>query len=158
MAISDSAKVDLLYKKLFGAAKSDLPTNKGPSNEATSSPFINRGDKVYVQAASIPATAAAVSGIVASYNSTSRIQCTADATTTPVGGVYPTWKTGLSDWIPPEFGSTYFVKIYVGASGLSDPATTGGTQIFDSGSGGTGEWWFDYQAGVLNFIGGTIPW
>ena len=157
MAILDSAKVDLLYKKLFGAAKSDLPGNKGPANEATASPFINRGDKIYVQAAAIPAVAAAVSGIVGSYNSTSRIQCTADATTTPVGGVYPTWKTGLSDWIPPEFGSTYFVKAYVGVSGLSDPATTGGTQIFDSGSGGTGEWWFDYQAGVLNFIGGTIP-
>ena len=32
-----------------------------------------------------------------------------------------------------------------------------GTQMFDSGIGGVGEWFFDYQSGVLNFIGGTIP-
>jgi hypothetical protein len=29
--------------------------------------------------------------------------------------------------------------------------------MFDSGIGGAGEWFFDYQSGVLNFIGGTIP-
>jgi hypothetical protein len=74
MAISDSQKVDLLYKKLFGAAKTDLGTIKAPSNEAIASPLIIRGDRVYVQAASVPATAAAVTGIVGSYNSTNRIR------------------------------------------------------------------------------------
>ena len=37
MAISDTQKVDLIYKKLFGATKTDLATNKSPSNEAIAS-------------------------------------------------------------------------------------------------------------------------
>ena len=157
MTVSDSQKVDLLYKKIFGVAKTDLPGNKSPSNESVASPSLNRGDKTWVLASSIPATAAAVSSIVQSYNATSKIQCTADTTSTAISSVYPTWNTGLTNWIPPEFGATYFIKVYVGASGLSDPSASGGTQIFDTGSGGTGEWNFDYQSGVLNFIGGTIP-
>jgi hypothetical protein len=39
---------------------------------------------------------------------------------------------------------------------VANPTATG-TQIFDSGIAGVGEWNFDYQSGVLNFIGGTIP-
>jgi hypothetical protein len=156
MSVSDSQKVDLLYKKLFGVAKTDLNANKGASNESIASPALNRGDRIWLQASSIPATAAALTGVVQAYQTTSRVQCTADATTTPIGGVYPTWKTGLTDWIPPEFGSTYFVKVYATTSGLSDP-TSGGTQLSDAGTSSTGEWFFDYQAGVLNFIGGTIP-
>jgi len=156
MAILDSAKVDLLYKKLFGVAKTDTATNKGASNESIASPAINRGDKIWTLASSIPATAAAVTGIVQAYQTTSAVQCTADNTTTAVGGVYPTWKTNLTDWIPPEFGSTYFVAVYSDSSGVGNPVSTG-TQMFDSGIGGVGEWFFDYQSGVLNFIGGTIP-
>ena len=162
MAISDPTKIDLLYKKLFGVAKTDTSTNKSPSNEAIASPFINRGDKTWTQAGLIPTTAAAVTGVVQAYTTTARIQCTADTTTTAIGGVYPTWKTGLTDWIPPEFdtanvSNTYRVQVYYGASGVSNPASTGGTQIFADGSGGSGEWYFDYQAGTLHFLGGTIP-
>jgi hypothetical protein len=157
MAVSDSSKLDLLYKKLFGVSKSDTSTNKAASNEATASPSLLRGDIIWLQSDQIPSTAASVANIVQSYNSTSRIQCTSDTTSSPVSSIYPTWKTGLTDWISPEFGPTYFVKAYYGDSGLSNPAASGGTQFFDSGSGGTGEWWFDYQAGTLNFIGGTNP-
>jgi hypothetical protein len=156
MAISDAQKVDLLYKKYFGVAKTDLSANKGASNEAIASPALSRIDNLWTQATTIPATAAAVTNIVQAYQTTSRVQCTADNTTTPISSVYPTWKTGLTDWIPPEFGSTYFVKVYVDNTGASDPSSTG-TQIFDSGIGGVGEWNFDYASGVLNFIGGTIP-
>jgi hypothetical protein len=46
--------------------------------------------------------------------------------------------------------------VYSDNSGASDPTATG-TQMFDAGVGGVGEWFFDYQSGVLNFIGGTIP-
>ena len=109
MAISDSQKVDLLYKKLFGVAKTDLPGNKGLANEATASPTLNRGDKVWTQAGDIPTTPAAVPGIVQAYLTTSRIECTADATSTLVSGVYPSWKTNLTDWITPEFGADYFI-------------------------------------------------
>jgi len=156
MAISDSQKVDLLYKKLFGVAKTDLPGNKGLANEATASPALNRGDKVWTQAGDIPTTPAAVPGIIQAYLTTSRIECTADATSTLVSGVYPSWKTNLTDWITPEFGADYFVKVYADTAGASDPTSTG-TQLSDAGIGGVGEWFFDYQSGVLNFIGGSIP-
>ena len=156
MAISDSAKVDLLYKKLFGVAKTDLPGNKSPSNEAIASPALLRGDNVWQQAASIPGTAAATAGIVQAYTGASAVQCTADTTSTPISSVYPSWKTNLTNWIPSEFGSTYFVQVWVDNSAVANPTTTG-TQIFDSGIAGVGEWNFDYQSGVLNFIGGTIP-
>ena len=156
MAISDSQKVDLLYKKLFGVAKTDLPANKSPSNESIASPALIRGDTVWQQSDQIPATAAAVVGIVQSYQTTNRILCTDDITSVPVGSVYPSWKTNLTDWIPPEFGATYFVKVYADAPLAADPTVTG-TQLSDSGIAGVGEWNFDYQAGVLNFIGGTIP-
>ena len=156
MAVSDSAKVDLLYKKLFGVAKTDLPANKSPSNEAIASPALIRGDNVWQQAASIPGVATATVGIVQAYTGASAVQCTADTTSTPISSVYPSWKTNLTDWIPSEFGSTYFVQVWTDSSGVANPTSTG-TQIFDSGIAGIGEWNFDYQSGVLNFIGGTIP-
>jgi hypothetical protein len=156
MSVSDTQKVDLLYKKYFGVAKTDLATNKSPSNEAIASPALSRIDRLWTQALSIPATAAATAGIVQAYTGASAVQCTADTTTTPISSVYPSWKTNLPDWIPSEFGSTYFVQVWVDSSGVGNPTATG-TQIFDSGSGGTGEWNFDYVSGVLNFIGGTIP-
>jgi len=155
MAISTDAKVDLLYKKYSGVTKTDLPANKSPSNEAIASPLIVRGDTIWALAAQIPTPAAAVATVVQAYQTTGRIQCVADATSTPIGGVFPSWKTNLQDWIPPEFGSTYFIKVYSAANGAADP--TGTTPLSDSGIGGIGEWNFDYSSGVLNFIGGTIP-
>lgn len=156
MAVSDSAKIDLLYKKLFGVAKTDTPANKSPSNESIASPAFIRGDIIWQQSLNIPAIASAVGGIVQDYTGANCVQCTADTTTSPIGSVYPSWKTNLTDWIPSELGSTYFIKVFVDNAGAGN-ATSTGTQIFDSGSGGTGEWNFDYQSGVLNFIGGTIP-
>lgn len=156
MAVTDSQKTDLLYKKLFGVAKTDLAINKSPSNESIVSPYLNRGDRIWTRASEIPSTASSIEGVVASYQGSSRIQCVADTTSTSISGVYPTWKTNLTDWIPPEFGSTYFVKIYVDDSGANNPASTG-TQIFDSGISGIGEWFFDYQAGIFHFIGNSIP-
>lgn len=162
MAVTDSTKIDLLLKKLYGVAKTDTAGNKSPSNEAINSPLLTRGDVLWTQASTIPSTAAAVSGVVQSYLTTNKVQCTADATSVTISSVYPTWKTGVTDWIPPEFDSvnlinSYRVKVYYGAAGLSDPASSGGTQLFADGSSGTGEWYFDYQAGILHFIGGTIP-
>jgi hypothetical protein len=155
MAISDSQKVDLLYKKLFGVSKTDLPGNKGASNESNPSSALNRGDKVWTQAGDIPATAASVPNVVQAYLTTNRIECVADNTTVAVSSVFPTWKTNLTDWIPPEFGATYSVSVYAQPTGNANP--TNDTPLSDAGSGGAGEWFFDYQSGILNFIGGTIP-
>ena len=156
MSIPISQKVDLLYKQAFGVTKTDIESNKSPSNEAIASPLLNRGDTLWTQADQIPGTAAAVASIVQAYTGSSAVECTADNTTVPVGGVYPTWKTDLTYWIPQEFGSTYAVAVYVDDSGVADPTSTG-TQIFGAGSGGTGEFFYNYQSGVLNFIGETIP-
>ena len=160
MAISTSQYIDLLYKKLLGVDKTDLPTNKSAAGETIPSPLMLRGDIVWKQSDQIPSTAAAVTGIVQANTGSLSIQTTADNTTTAIGGVYPTWKTGLTNWIPPEFDSvnlsnTYRVQVYYGASGINPAAN--GTQIYADGSGSTGEWYFDYKAGTLNFIGGTIP-
>jgi len=157
MAITDSSKVDLLYKKLFGVAKTDTSTNKGASNESIASPALNRGDKIWVSAGDIPGTPPeSDTSIVQVYQNGTVVQCVADTTTVSISSVYPTWKTNLTDWIPSEFGSNYFIKVYADNAGAPN-APNSGTQIFDSGIAGVGEWFFDYQSGVLNFIGGTIP-
>jgi len=155
MAISDSSKVDLLYKKLFGAAKSDTSTAKSLANELTASPSLLRADKIWAQSASIPSTPpGSTSSIVQVYTGTAADKCTPDTTTSIVNGSYVTWLTGLTDWITPEFGSQYFVKVYADLSTNTNPQSTG-TQLDANDSGY--EWWFDYQAGTLHFIGGTPP-
>ena len=156
MSIPISQKVDLLYKQAFGVTKTDTEANKSPSNEAIASPLLIRGDTQWTQSDQIPSVAAATAGIVQAYTGTGAAECTADNTTVPVSGVYPTWKTGLTYWIPAEFGATYSVSVYVDDAGAADPTSTG-TQIFAAGSGGTGEFFYNYQSGVLNFIGETIP-
>ena len=156
MAVSQTQIVDLLYKQAFGVTKTDTPTNKSPSNESIPSPLLMRGDTIWLDASSIPGTAAATAGIVSAYTGSSAAQTVADITTVPVGGVYPTWKTNLIDWIPAEFGSTYNVSVFVDNAGAANPVLTG-TQIFAAGSGGNGQFYFNYVSGVLNFIGETIP-
>ena len=156
MAIAQSQFVDLLVKQLYGVAKTDTSTIKSPSNESIASPALNRGDTQWTQSDQIPDTAAALSGVVEAYTGVNAIECVADTTTVPVGGVYPTWLTNLTNWIPQEFGATYVVQAWVDSPGVANPTLTG-TQIFASGAGGTGEYYFDNIAGLLNFIGGTIP-
>jgi hypothetical protein len=67
-----------------------------------------------------------------------------------------TWKTGLTDWIGPEFGSGYAVKVYTGASLTAATASTG-TALPVDGSGNNDSWFFDYQSGVLNFADTNVP-
>ena len=156
MAVSQSQIVDLLYKQAFGVTKTDTATNKSPSNEAIASPLLIRGDTQWTQSGQIPGTAAAVAGLIQAYTGANAIQTSADTTTVPIGGIYPTWKTNLTYWIPSEFGSTYNVQVWVDSPGVANPTSTG-TQIFADGSGGTGQYYYNYQSGVLNFIGETIP-
>jgi hypothetical protein len=62
----------------------------------------------------------------------------------------------LTNWIPSQYGATYTVKAYVAPSGCTTPQT-GGTQILQAGSGINDGWFFDYQAGILNFNGSNVP-
>jgi hypothetical protein len=156
MAVSIAQYVDLLFKKLQGVAKTANSTVKGASNESIASPAFLRGDVVWMQANQIPATAQTVGNITLALTGTNAIECTADTTVPPIGGVRPTWLTGESYWISQEFGATWLPKIYVGPAGAANIEATG-TQIFSAGIGGVGEYYFDTQAGVLNFIGETIP-
>jgi len=154
MAISDTQKVDYLWKKLgYGSTKTDTNANKLAPNEAIASPLILRGDKVWQQASSIPTVQpGSSSGVVTVYPTSGPQECTEDITAT----ANRSWKTGLTDWIPPEIGSTYQAKVYIHTSGDAAGAS-GGDQVFATGSGNDDEWFFDYQSGVLHFIGTNLP-
>ena len=154
MAIQDTQKIDYLWKKLgYGATKTDTNTNKKAPNEAIASPLILRGDKVWQQAGDIPSVMPGSSaGVVTVYPTSAPDETTLDVTAT----ANRSWKTGLTDWIPPELGSTYQAKVYIHTSGDAAGAS-GGDQVFATGSGNDDEWFFDYQSGVLHFIGDNLP-
>ncbi len=155
MAITDSKKVDYLWKKLgYGATKTDTNAAKKAPNEAIASPLLLRGDKVWQQASDIPAVMpGSNTAVVTVYTTSAPDECTNDGTAT----ANRTWKTGLTDWIPPEIGSTYQLKVYIHTTGNAGSAASGGTQVFATGSGNDDEWFFDYQSGVVHFIGANLP-
>jgi hypothetical protein len=156
MAVSISQYVDLLFKKLQGVAKTANATVKGASNESIASPAFIRGDVVWMQADQIPSTAQVVSGVTSVLTNSNAIECSPDITVPPIGGIRPTWLSNEIYWVSQEFGATWLPKVFVGPSGAANIEATG-TQIFSAGIGGVGEYYFDTQAGVLNFIGETTP-
>ena len=159
MAISDTQKVDYLWKKIgYGVAKTDTGTAKQGFEETIASPLLLRGENIWQQSGNIPATKPSTdSSIVGIYKDGSgswsaTVECTEDATASD----NRTWKTNLTDWIGTEFGPSYLIEVYIDTSGSTTPQSTG-TKIFAAGSGNDDQWFFDYQAGVLNFIGTNIP-
>ena len=155
MAITDTQKVDYLWKKIgYGRAKTDVNSIKNATNESISSPLLLRGEEVWAESYQIPSTIPGSStNEVTVYPTSSPVECTADIT----ASTNRTWKTGTVDWIPPEIGSTYLIKVYLHTAGDAANAATSGTQIFGAGSGNNDEWFFDYKSGVLNFIGTNLP-
>lgn len=156
MAVSIAQYVDLLFKKLQGVAKTANSTTKGASNESIASPAFLRGDIIWMQSNQITSTAGAITSVANARTGANSVQCTADITVPPIGGIRPTWLSNVTYWVPQEFGSTWLPKVFVGPPSAANIETTG-TQIFAAGIGGVGEYFFDTQAGVLNFIGETIP-
>ena len=155
MAITDNQKIDYLFKKIgYGATKTDTNANKLAPNEAIPSPLLIRGDRVWKQSDQIPAVRpGSTSSIVQIYTGSSVVETTEDNTATS----NRTWKTGLTGWIPPQFGSTYIVSIYIHTSGDAANAASISNKVFVTGSGNNDEWFFDYESGVLNFIGTSLP-
>ena len=155
MAITDNQKLDYLFKKIgYGATKTDTNANKLAPNEAIPSPLLIRGDRVWQESGSIPSVRpSSSSSPVTLYTGSDVIECTEDTTATQ----NRTWKTGLTDWIPPQFGATYIVSIYIHTSGDAANAATFSNKVFVTGSGNNDEWFFDYESGVLNFIGTNLP-
>ena len=106
-----------------------------------------RGDIIWAQADLIPSTIpASTSTHVRVYSGTSAIETTNDNT----ASANRTWKTGQTDWLT-QFGSTYLVKVYTALHTANAPSSA--TQLFSTGSGNDDEWFFDYEAEVLHFIG-----
>lgn len=158
-AFNDSQKLDYLWKKVgYGVAKTAEPTEKQAFNEAIPSPLLYRGDLIWTDSGDIPATPPSVTtSIVQVYKDgvgswSPAVECTEDLTAPD----NQTWKTNLTGWIPTQFGDAYLVKVYVANSGVNNPQTVG-TQLYQAGSGNDDTWFFDYQAGVLNFNGANIP-
>ena len=155
MSITDNQKIDYLFKKIgYGATKTDTNANKLAPNEAIPSPLLIRGDRVWKQSDQIPGVRpGSTSSIVQLYSGADVVETTEDNTAT----TSRTWKTGLTGWIPPQFGSTYIVSIYIHTSGDAANAASISNKVFVTGSGNNDEWFFDYESGVLNFIGTSLP-
>jgi len=154
---SDSQKVDFLWKKIvYGAAKTDISGNIDATNEPNPSPLLIRGDKILQQASLIAnVIPASNSSVVTVYPTTLPVECISTAAIpTPT----LTWQTGQTFWIPPEFGSTYQIKVYISPSGQAGNVLTKGTQVFATGSGNNDLWVFDYQSGILNFNSNNTPY
>ena len=162
-SFGESQKLDYLWKKLgYGVAKTSIPPpgsgSKEAFNESIASPLLYRGDLVWTDSGDIPATPpASTTAIVEVYKDgvgsySPTVQCTEDFTAPD----NQTWKTNLANWIPTQFGDNYLVVVYVDTTGSTTPETTG-TRLFQAGSGSDDTWFFDYQAGILNFNGATIP-
>ncbi len=156
MSISTDQKLDYLWKKVgYGAAKRDINSVLNATQEGVPSPLLLRGDNVWAQSGDVPGTMpASSSGVVTVYPTTNPIEVSSFDSSARDNRF---WNTGQIDWIPPELGSTYVVKVYIHTSGDAANAAANGTQVFSTGSGNNDEWFFDYQAGTLNFIGDNLP-
>ena len=159
-SFNESQKIDYLWKKVgYGVTKTAEPASKEAFNESIPSPLLYRGDLIWTQSGDIPASPpASTTALVQVYKDgggagySPTVQCTEDLTAPD----NQTWKTNLINWIPTQFGDNYLVQVYAGPTGLSNPQTAG-TKLFGAGSGSDDTWFFDYQSGVLNFNGATIP-
>ena len=157
---NESQKIDYLWKKIgYGVTKTAESTVKEAVNESIPSPLLYRGDLVWMQSGDIPSSPpSSTSSIIRVYKDgggagySATVECTEDLTSPD----NQTWKTNLTGWIPTQFGDNYLVLVYVANSGVNNPQTVG-TKLFAAGSGSDDTWFFDYQAGVLNFNGSTIP-
>ena len=157
MTISQQQLVDYLIKKIgYGVAKTDTAAAKSPSNESISSPLLSVAASIWQASGSIPATIPnSNTSVVTLYNDalSTAVQCVVDPTTATAN---ETWKTNLIDWVPPLFGASYQVKLYAAPANTPNPQTVG-TQLFPDGSGNNDGWFFDYQAGIVNFADTSIP-
>ncbi|USN15521.1 hypothetical protein KIKIMORA_04030 [Brevundimonas phage vB_BpoS-Kikimora] len=156
MAILDSEKLDFLWKRiLFGVSKTAKTADKAGSNEIIPSPMMVLPEVIWAGADAIPDFApVADTTEVKVLTGAARIAATTDPTSAPnlawlATEVQGDITTRLVDFIPPTFGSSYAVKVYIG-----DPEAGPAARLFPDTTGE--EWVFDYQAGVLLFAS-AIP-
>jgi len=158
MAISQTQIVDYLLKKVgYGVAKTDTSTAKGPSNESNASPLLSPGSTIWQQDFLIPSVSTlptSNSAVVTVYSDT--LSTTVQSVNLAESTTNQTWATGLTNWIPTQYGSGYQLKLYAAPSGNSAPQTYG-VSLPQAGSGNSDSWYFDYQSGILNFADTNVP-
>lgn len=153
MAINDSTKTDLLFKKvMYGVA--DTSTQKAPNEENITSPYAILSTQVWQEADAIPAGARAVARIVESHVDGNGAFLIRDPTVT-TGTTWlvvrnltdgPIASNRLRDFIPFTVDPSYEVRVY-------SQENQGGRLLPGTPDK---EWIFDYAAGVLYFPSG-IP-
>ncbi len=170
MAITDSDKLDFLWKKvIYGVTETDIDGKEGP-NEIYSSESLTLAQDVWSKSADIPATAPTTSAAtpVKFYGHTTDssdfvkqpIQMVADPTVSggkswiavadPTGNVVPGSANRLRDFIPPSIGSTYLAKVYTTEADAKADSDKMNSLTSNN------EWVFDYAAGILHFPN-TVP-
>jgi hypothetical protein len=158
MAISQTQIVDYLLKKVgYGVAKTDTSTAKGPSNESNASPLLSPGSTIWQQDFLIPSVTtlpSANSAVVTVYRDS--LSTTVQSVNLAESTTNQTWATNLTNWIPTQYGAGYQLQVYAAPSGNSAPQTYG-VSLPQAGSGNNDSWYFDYQAGILNFADTNVP-
>jgi hypothetical protein len=158
MTISQTQLVDILYKKLSGVSKTDTSTAKGPANESNASPQLTPGSVIWQQDYLIPSVTtlpSSNSSVVTVYSgSTSSI---VQAVSLSESVTNETWTTGLTNWISPQFGAGYQLKLYAGPPGATGTTPLNYTNLPVGGSGNSDSWYFDYMAGIVNFADTNVP-
>ena len=144
MALSDSTKIDIAFKKLISQDYTDTDkqfyeeNSGGGFNVATSD----------ILSESIPSSVpVATTTEIKVYTDAAdgALKLTEDVTVASEGS----WlaKVGgnlVGDWIPPKFHQDYTVKVYEDdGTGLAK-----GSQIFTTDAA---DWFFDYETGILTF-------
>jgi len=148
MAISDSQKVDFLWKKtIYGV------TNTGGSTKQGFEETVGSGAPVYgnsIMAQNVPVPAPNATGsVVHFYSKTSPIAMTVDPTTAGnlawvATATQGNMSTRLTNWIPPAIDAGYLVEVYKGNPNAGGTKLNGGTAGY--------EWVYDYTAGILRFV------
>jgi Mycoplasma protein of unknown function, DUF285 len=169
--INAGQNIDFLVKKLgYGVAKTDA-NSRAASSEVYASPFLTLGTAVYQQDYLIP-TYTAFGTMLAGGNTVVNNQTitnvwTVQTTNNPGSVAQATWVTGKTDWIPVAVGGQgYQVGVFVGPPNLSISSLQG-SGASANGPAGTvpvpingianDSWFFDYQAGILNFVDQAVP-
>lgn len=152
MAISDSQKTDLLWKKVvFGVASTSTNGKQGFEETIGSNVAIFSKD---ILAQDIPIPAPNASGdVVQYYPKTAALRMTVDSTvagnrTWIATSTYGNLTTRIGNFVPPSVDAGYLVEVYKNDANVPANKLLAGTN--------NNEWVFDYQAGVLTFLN-TVP-
>ena len=159
MPINQNEIVDLLYKKIaFNSAKTDTQASRSASEEPIVSPVSAYGNHVWVSAGLIPGTPPEADSLIVKRQQSSdtehiRLSVNPDVATHRSWLALTTGSASqMLNWIPPIFGSQYGLKVWVG-----DPTHVGSYRIYSKGTGADDQFYFDYNAGSLHFIGQNLP-